>query len=159
MSLIKRYLKNLTNRRFCSLILHRFQTKLYTQIKILIDSLVSINKIKTQFFSEKYIFFLVTTSSSTDKFSNIGSINNITFHYPAFPLLLEPDVVREYMFCDEHSINYDNCLTYEDSTMCPCIHRIKFDLNSIAELILVNMKDKISHPVRNFSFNLCNFIK
>lgn len=31
--------------------------------------------------------------------------------------------------------------------MCRCLHRIKFKLGAIAELIIVNTDDKLSHPI------------
>ncbi|CRL07208.1 CLUMA_CG020191, isoform A [Clunio marinus] len=91
---------------------------------------------------KKYMF---TTSGNGMSF--IGSANNISFAYPSFPLLLEPNRVHDEFFCDEKSIKNESCFQYDTKTICRCIHRIKFKLNSIAELIVVNIYDKITHPI------------
>lgn len=92
------------------------------------------------------IFFpSVTTSGNGQSF--IGTANNISFKYPSFPLLLEPERVQEDMFCDEDNLKSQNCVKLGKKNICRCIHRIKFKLGSIAELIVVNVDDKLGHPM------------
>jgi hypothetical protein len=79
--------------------------------------------------------------------SFIGTANNISFDYPKFPLLLETDRVKDEMFCNEDSLPKDKCSQLSNMTICRCIHRIKFELNSVAELVIVNVRDKLGHPL------------
>jgi hypothetical protein len=51
------------------------------------------------------------------------------------------------MFCDVNNIPEEKCVFFESKKICRCIHRIKFDLNAVAELIIVNVEDKIPHPI------------
>lgn len=51
------------------------------------------------------------------------------------------------MFCDSDSVTDAECSMLGDQNVCRCIHRIKFKLGSIAELIVVNVADKLSHPM------------
>lgn len=92
-----------------------------------------------------FFHFLVTTSGNGQSF--IGTANNISFLYPSFPLLLETDRVKDEMFCDVDTIDNEDCFHYQNKTICRCIHRIKFKLNTIAELIIVNVEDRITHPM------------
>lgn len=87
----------------------------------------------------------VTTSSNGQSF--LGTANNISFLYPSFPLLLETDHINDNIFCDVNNLENEKCLKFENKTICRCIHRIKFKLNSIAEMIIVNVDDKITHPM------------
>jgi FtsP/CotA-like multicopper oxidase with cupredoxin domain len=87
----------------------------------------------------------VTTNAIGQSF--IGSANNISFTFPSFPLLVSPEHVHEDMFCDVSSINVENCPKLGRNKICRCIHRIKYKLGSIAEMILVNVLDRIVHPM------------
>lgn len=51
------------------------------------------------------------------------------------------------MFCDVSTLAKQKCFKFEDKTICRCIHRLKFKLGSIAELVVVNVLDKITHPM------------
>lgn len=64
----------------------------------------------------------------------MGAINNISFTYPPFSLLTQSDEITESLFCDEFNLP----LRCADRPQCPCIHRIKVDLNSVVELNLVD---------------------
>ena len=64
----------------------------------------------------------------------ISNINNISFHFPSFPLLTQPEEIDEKMFCDEFNIP-ERCL---GKSVCPCVHRLKVKLNSIVELVIVD---------------------
>lgn len=64
----------------------------------------------------------------------MGAINNISFIYPPFSLLTQSNEITDRLFCDEFNLPL-HCI---DRPQCPCIHRIKVDLNSIVELILVD---------------------
>lgn len=87
----------------------------------------------------------VTTDAAGLSF--IAIANNISFDFPSFPLLLEPDMITDDLFCDKDSTPEHRCVYYEGKKICRCTHRIKFALNSIAELIIVNVDDKITHPI------------
>lgn len=77
----------------------------------------------------------------------MATANNISFKYPSFPLALEPDLVNDDLFCDEDSIKDKKCPKLGGSNICLCTHRIKFKLGSLAELVIVNLVDRISHPM------------
>lgn len=66
----------------------------------------------------------------------VGAINNITMTFPPFSLLTQPEEIKEGMFCDEKSIP-ERC-TKNGIQLCPCIHRLKIELNSIVELVIVD---------------------
>ena len=51
------------------------------------------------------------------------------------------------MFCNENSTEGKHCFDNKFLTACRCIHRIKLNLNSIVELVLVNVDDQIAHPI------------
>lgn len=51
------------------------------------------------------------------------------------------------MYCNENSTEGQHCFDNKFMTACRCIHRIKLDLNSIVELVLVNVDDQIAHPI------------
>ena len=76
----------------------------------------------------------------------MASINNISFNFPSFPLLTQPENIEESMFCDELHMP-ERCF---DKNICPCVHRLKIKLNSIVELVIVDespskwLKKKIS---------------
>lgn len=56
--------------------------------------------------------------------------------FPPFSLLTQPEEIKEDMFCDEKSIP-ERC-TKNGIQLCPCIHRLKIELNSIVELVIVD---------------------
>lgn len=85
------------------------------------------------------------TSSTGESF--VGTANNISFLYPSFPLLIEPDRVHDGMFCDEDNLKREHCSMFGNQKICRCIHRIKFKLGSIAELVVVNVNDVLGHPM------------
>lgn len=51
------------------------------------------------------------------------------------------------MFCDVNTVRDDQCDILGGRKVCRCLHRIKFKLGAIAELIIVNTADKLSHPI------------
>lgn len=92
-------------------------------------------------------FFSVETTR-TD-FNSIGTFNNISLLYPSFPLLTQPEMIDENMYCNENSTKGQFCAGngFGNLTACRCIHRLKVDLNSNVELIVVNIDDQIGHPI------------
>lgn len=74
-------------------------------------------------------------------------VNNISFMNPPFPLLPNLDKIHEGLFCDAETFKTQDCPVIMGQKICRCVHRIKFKLNSIAELFLVNVKDRLPHPV------------
>lgn len=79
--------------------------------------------------------------------SFVATINNVTLQYPPFPLLLEPSLINDSLFCNGHSLKEKKCLNEENATVCKCIHLLRVKLNSVVELVIYNLKDKISHPI------------
>lgn len=67
--------------------------------------------------------------------------------YPTFPLLTQPEDIDESMFCDESSTVGQHCFDNKFLTACRCVHRLKVKLNSVVELIAVNVDDQIAHPI------------
>lgn len=51
------------------------------------------------------------------------------------------------MFCDSTSFKTKKCPHLMERKICRCTHRIKFKLNSIAELFLINVEDRLPHPM------------
>lgn len=64
----------------------------------------------------------------------MGAVNNLSFAYPSFPLLSQPELITDSLFCDELNVPA-GCI---DLAQCPCIHRIKVELNAVVELIIVD---------------------
>jgi FtsP/CotA-like multicopper oxidase with cupredoxin domain len=92
-----------------------------------------------------FLSSVITDEAGT---SFMGIANNITFDYPKFPLLLETDRVTDDMFCDKDTPkSKETCSEIFNHTICRCVHRIKFKLNSIAEIVIVNVNDKLGHPL------------
>lgn len=85
-------------------------------------------------------------TASTD-FNSIGTFNNISLKYPSFPLLTQREMIDESMFCNENSTEGQHCFDNKFLTACRCVHRIKLDLNSVVEIVLVNVDDQITHPI------------
>ena len=64
----------------------------------------------------------------------MAAINNISFTYPPFALLTQPEQITDDTFCDEVNVPV-KCLF---KPQCPCTHRIKVDFNSTVELVIVD---------------------
>lgn len=64
----------------------------------------------------------------------VGAINNISFVFPPFSPLTQPEHLNDNLFCDEANIP-ERC---EGKRICPCVHRLKVKLNSIVELVVVD---------------------
>lgn len=79
--------------------------------------------------------------------SFVATINNISFQFPSFPLLTEPERIDESMFCDVNHMNRRNCLKGSKELICKCVHRLKVDLNASVEFIAFNTLDRIPHPL------------
>ncbi|XP_058451551.1 uncharacterized protein LOC131430517 [Malaya genurostris] len=74
-----------------------------------------------------------------------GGINNISFTYPPFSLLTQPDLISEDMFCDK-DILPARC---QGQTHCICTHRLKIQLGSLVELYILDQTTEINplnHP-------------
>ncbi|ESO97324.1 hypothetical protein LOTGIDRAFT_114905, partial [Lottia gigantea] len=83
-------------------------------------------------------------------------MDNITFGMPPIPILSQPDQVDQSWFCNRTSLTEsDKCL--ED--LCICTHMIRFPLNKVVELIVVNqgsMFPGAHHPMHlhGYSFRI-----
>lgn len=64
----------------------------------------------------------------------VGAVNNISFKFPTFPPLSQPDDLSESLFCDSQNIPE----TCRGRQICPCVHRLKVRLNSIVELVVLD---------------------
>lgn len=51
------------------------------------------------------------------------------------------------MFCDGDNLKQEQCSLFGNKSICRCIHRIKYKLGSVAELVVVNVDDKLGHPM------------
>lgn len=89
----------------------------------------------------------VVTADFSKHVSFIATINNITFEFPSFPLLSEPERIDESMFCDVVHMKRKNCVRDSKETICKCIHRLKVKLNANVEFVALNTLDKIPHPL------------
>lgn len=63
---------------------------------------------------------------------------------PNFALMSEPWNVKEEMFCDTQNKMSKTCVN--ETMFCHCIHRLKVKLNSIVELVLIDIQDGLTHP-------------
>jgi hypothetical protein len=67
---------------------------------------------------------------------NVGAINNISFVFPPFSPLTQPESVdSSTMFCDEDNIP-KRC---NGLAICPCTHRLRVKKNAIVELVVVDV--------------------
>lgn len=87
------------------------------------------------------------SSELSSNASFLATINNVTLQYPPFPLLLEPQLINDTLFCNGHSLKQTECLNDLSSTVCKCTHLLRVKRNANVELVVYNLKDKISHPV------------
>lgn len=92
-------------------------------------------------------FNFLAVETSREDFNSIGTFNNISLKFPSFPLLTQPEDIEESMFCHENTTEGKFCFDNKFLTACRCVHVIKLDLNSIVELVLVNVDDQIPHPI------------
>lgn len=89
-----------------------------------------------------------------NNFNMIGAINNISFSFPSFPLLTQPELIRDNDLFPESDL-----LTFCDSkhkplrcdglAQCPCTQRLQIRTNATVELIIVDeakVISKINHP-------------
>lgn len=89
----------------------------------------------------------VVTTDFAKPFSFVATVNNISFQFPSFPLLTEPQRIDESMFCDVHNMKRQSCIKKANETICKCIHRLKVKLNANVEIVAINLADKIPHPL------------
>lgn len=110
-----------------------------------------------------FSFFVFLATGKNLNF--IGAINNLSFSYPSFPPLTQPELIN-----DDNTLNADNdLLTFCDTNrkprrcdeleQCPCTHRLKLRLNATVELIIVDEAHTISrmnHPfhLHGFAFHV-----
>ncbi|KAM7364393.1 uncharacterized protein ACRADG_000906 [Cochliomyia hominivorax] len=75
----------------------------------------------------------------------VGAINNLSLVFPDYPPLTQPGNIKESQFCND--LNWpEKCI---GNHLCPCIHRLKVELNSIVELIIVDESENVGrmhHP-------------
>lgn len=83
-------------------------------------------------------------TSAVNNFNNVGVLNNISLKMPHFSLLSQPEEIDEKMFCDVQSSRSRECI--DKSAVCRCVHRLKVELGSIVELILIDVDDSLTHP-------------
>lgn len=75
----------------------------------------------------------------------IAGVNNISLTFPPFPLLTQPELIDEKDLCDEGN-RPEKCA---GKKICQCVHRIKIQLHSIVELVIVDETEVIqdlNHP-------------
>lgn len=79
-----------------------------------------------------YIFNL--SKDLRDDHVLVGAVNNISFTFPSFSPLTQPEELDDKLFCDENNLP----AVCKDKRICPCIHRLKVKFNSIVELVVVD---------------------
>jgi FtsP/CotA-like multicopper oxidase with cupredoxin domain len=87
-----------------------------------------------------------SVTSTIENYNNMAVINNISFAMPEFSLLSEPENIKEEMFCDENTKLNTTCLDNDNHNICRCTHRLKVKLNSIVDLVLIDIEDSQNHP-------------
>jgi hypothetical protein len=85
-------------------------------------------------------FQILPSSDLRDDIVAVGAINNISFTFPSFSPLTQPEDVQQEAFCDEKSLP-KSCQSGE---LCPCVHRLKVKLNSIVELVVIDETQEIN---------------
>lgn len=74
------------------------------------------------------------TAAVRNAFNAIGVTNNISFTWPSFPLLIQPELItnENRQFCNDTHLPAQ-C---NDYAICFCTHKLKVDLNDIVEVVL-----------------------
>jgi hypothetical protein len=85
-------------------------------------------------------------TSTIENYNNIGVLNNISFAMPEFALMTEPEKIHDDIFCDEKTKFSKQCLDGVNANICRCTYRIKVKLNSVVDLILIDVEDSQTHP-------------
>lgn len=67
----------------------------------------------------------------------MGAINDISFTFPPFSPLTQPEEVGKFPFCDVNN-KPDSC---KGKKICPCVHRLKVKLNSVVTIVVVDETD------------------
>ncbi|XP_036324933.1 laccase-2-like [Rhagoletis pomonella] len=75
----------------------------------------------------------------------VGAINNLSFIFPNYPPLTQPEVMNDTQFCTE----LERPVSCLGNRLCPCVHRLHIHYGSIVELILVDETElvgRLHHP-------------
>lgn len=64
----------------------------------------------------------------------VGAINNISFMFPPFSPLTQPEDVNDDVFCNEDNVP-ERCV---GGKICHCVHRLRVKKDAIVELIVVD---------------------
>ncbi|CAD6991399.1 unnamed protein product [Ceratitis capitata] len=75
----------------------------------------------------------------------VGAINNLSFVFPNYPPLTQPEAMNDTQFCTE----LERPAACQGNRLCPCVHRLHIRLGSIVELILVDETElvgRLHHP-------------
>ncbi|XP_011194194.2 uncharacterized protein LOC105219623 [Zeugodacus cucurbitae] len=75
----------------------------------------------------------------------VGAINNLSFVFPSYPPLTQPEAINDTQFCTE----LERPAACRGNRLCPCVHRLRVRLGSIVELILVDETElvgRLHHP-------------
>ncbi|XP_019548798.3 uncharacterized protein LOC109419033 [Aedes albopictus] len=102
-------------------------------------------------FSGRYKPFITVR----EDFNTIAVANNISFIYPSFPLLSQPDLIinEDELFCNNTHLPA-GC---DKLHLCFCTHRIKVNLNDVVELTLYDTAYKpqdFYHPFHIHGYRL-----
>lgn len=84
-----------------------------------------------------------------------AAVNNISFTSPSFNILTQTNEITDDIFCDENNLP-KHCANRK---ICPCSHRIKIELNSVVEIVLIDDRESIgpeNHPfhMHGYSFTV-----
>lgn len=64
----------------------------------------------------------------------VGGVNRLSLMLPSYPPLTQPWDIRESHFCNQDHVPA-HCV---NTSICPCLHRIKVALGDIVDLVVVD---------------------
>ena len=83
----------------------------------------------------------------------VGAVNNISFTFPSFNPLTQPENVVDSVFCDAYNLP----ASCTGSKVCQCVHRLKVKKDAIVELIIVDETPAVgtlNHPFHLHGYEL-----
>lgn len=92
---------------------------------------------KSKLVSQMFLILFPVIPAIGNQSLHVGSINDISFQFPQFPLLSQPGSITSSTFFDENNLP-SACA---GKRFCYCLHRLKVALNAIVEIILVDSSD------------------
>lgn len=86
---------------------------------------------------ERFLHIICIHFTDTGGSVNLmGAINNMSFMFPSFPPLTQPEDITATTFCN-HEESPAHC-DAKPGRLCRCTHLLKLKLNSIVEMIIID---------------------